>query len=133
MHPGIWRMIKTSLQHDFISDNHPFFVDQVPSMVTVSTIKFVNNLIALQTRLERESPQHHYMDLAKCYTHEMIVFLQSYCFGAMFGVGATWPIPSPLDEDKEEVFNSRPPVLLRIARIGELRMICLAVSFVQCS
>jgi hypothetical protein len=56
MHPGIWWMIKTSFQHDFRSDNHKFFIDQVPSIVKLSTIQFIKNLMNLQTRLETESP-----------------------------------------------------------------------------
>jgi hypothetical protein len=108
MHPGIWRMIKTSLENEFRSDNHPFFIDQVQSVITVSSVQFNNTIIVLQTRLETESTQYHYTDRAKCYTMEMIEFLQDHCFGSMFGVGAQLPIPSPPDEDDNEIYNMRP-------------------------
>jgi hypothetical protein len=108
MHPGIWRMIKSSLENEFQSDNHLFFIDQVQSVVTVSSVQFNNDSMMLQTSLETESPQYHYTDHAKCYTMEMIEFLQAHCFGSIFGAGARLPIPSRLDGDDNEIYNTMP-------------------------
>jgi hypothetical protein len=107
MHPSIWRIITASLQNEFGSDNHPFYIDQIPSIITVYNVNFVNNVMALQTRLEMESPQHHYTDHAKFYTCEMIHFLQTHCFGSMFVVGARLPIPSPPSIGDDEFVNYR--------------------------
>jgi hypothetical protein len=90
-------MIKSSLENEFRSDNNQFFIDQVQSVITVSYVQFNNNIMVLQTRLGTESPQYHYTDRAKCYTMEMIEFLQDHCFESMFGVGGRLPIPSPPD------------------------------------
>jgi hypothetical protein len=108
MHPGIWRMLKNTLQTQFRSDNHPFYMDKVPSVITASRIQFTNNIMQLETRLIDNDPDRHYTDRVKCYTREMVLFLQSHCFGATFGVGARCPIPSRPEPDDIDDYNTSP-------------------------
>jgi hypothetical protein len=88
MNPGIWGMLKNTLQMQFRSDNHLFYRDKVPSAITASRIQFTNNIMRLETRLIDNDPDQHSTDRVKCYTREMVLFLQSHCCGATFGVGA---------------------------------------------
>jgi hypothetical protein len=64
--------------------------------------------MVLQTRLEMEFPQYYYTERAKCYTMEMIEFLQDHCFGSMFVVGDRLPIPYPSDEYNNKIYIRRP-------------------------
>jgi hypothetical protein len=62
----------------------------------------------LQTRLIPNDPARHFTDRVKAYTQEMIIFLQSYCFGATFGVGARCTIPSPPNAEDDTIYNTTP-------------------------
>jgi hypothetical protein len=108
MHPGIWRMIKHHLQHKFRSNNHPFYIDSIPTTITTNRIQFANDLMELQTRILDHDPDTHYTDRVKCYTSEMIAFLQLDCFGATFGVGARLAAPAAPEPEDDEIYNSAP-------------------------
>jgi hypothetical protein len=110
MHPGIWRMIKHQLQHKFRSNNHPFYIDCIPTTITTHRIQFANDLMELQTRILDHDPYTHYTDRAKCYTSEMIAFLQLYCFGAIFGVGARLTAPATPESEDDELYRSAPVI-----------------------
>jgi hypothetical protein len=88
MHPGIWRMIKHHLQNKLCSNNHPFYIDCIPTTITTNRIQFANDLMELQTRILDHNPDTHYTYRVKCYTSEMIAFLKLDCIGATFGVGS---------------------------------------------
>jgi hypothetical protein len=75
MHPGIWRMLKNTLQTHFRSDNHQFYMDKVPSIITARRIKFTNNIMQLETRLINNDPDRTYTYRVKCYTREMVLLL----------------------------------------------------------
>jgi hypothetical protein len=47
MHPSIWRMVKHHLQHRFLSNNHPFHIDCIPTAITTNQIQFANDLMEL--------------------------------------------------------------------------------------
>jgi hypothetical protein len=48
------------------------------------------------------------LDRVKCYTRDMVLFLQSHCCGATFGVGARCPIPSRPEPDYIDDYNTSP-------------------------
>jgi hypothetical protein len=108
MHPGIWRIIKHHLQHKFRSNNHPFYIDCIPMTITTNWIQFENYLMELQTRILEHDPDTHYIDRVKCYTSEMIAFLQLDCFGATFGVGARLAAPEAPEPEDDELYISAP-------------------------
>jgi hypothetical protein len=62
------------------SDNHPFFIDQGASVVPVSNILFTNDILKLQMRIKTGTLHQRYINIAECYTHEMVAFLQSRIF-----------------------------------------------------
>jgi hypothetical protein len=106
IHRGIWRMLKNTLQTQFRSDNYPFYMDKVPSVITARRIQFTNNIMHLETRLIDNDPDQHYTDRVKCYTREIVLLLQSHCFGATSGVGACCPIPSRPEPDDIDDYNT---------------------------
>jgi hypothetical protein len=108
MHPGIWRMIKHYLEHKFRSNNHPFYIDCIPITNTTNRIQFANDLMELQTRILDHAPDTHKTDRVKCYTSEMIAFLQLDCFGATFWVGARLAAPAAPEPEDDELYSSAP-------------------------
>jgi hypothetical protein len=108
MHPCIWRMLKNTLQTQFRSENHPFYMDKVPSFITASRIQFTNNIMKLEMRLINNDPDWNYIDRVKFYMREMMLFLQYHCFGATFGLGARCQIPSRPEPDDIDDCNTSP-------------------------
>jgi hypothetical protein len=51
MHPGIWRMLNNTFETQLRSENHPFYMDKVPSVITSSRIQFTNNIMQIKTGL----------------------------------------------------------------------------------
>jgi hypothetical protein len=66
------------------------------------------NSMELQTRVLDHNPYTHYIDRAKCYTSNMIAFLQLDCFVATFGVGARPMAPTGPAPEDDELCNSAP-------------------------
>jgi hypothetical protein len=101
-------MSKHRLQHKFRSSNHPFYIDFIPTTITTNRIPFENDLMELQTRILDHNPDTHYTDRVKCYTSEMIAFLQLDCFGAKFGVGARLAAHATPEPEDDELYSSAP-------------------------
>jgi hypothetical protein len=60
----------------------------------------------LETRFIDNGPDRYYTDRVKCYTREMVLFLQSHCFGATSGVGACCPIPYCPERDDTDDYTT---------------------------
>jgi hypothetical protein len=60
----------------------------------------------LQRRILDHDPDTHYTDRFKCYTSEMITFLQLDCFGDTFGVGDRLENPVAPEPEDDELYSS---------------------------
>jgi hypothetical protein len=76
--------------------------------ITTNHIQFANNLMELQIRVLDHDPDTHSIDRVKCYTSEMIAFLQLDCFGAKFSVGARLAAPAAPGPEYDKLYSSAP-------------------------
>jgi hypothetical protein len=119
VHPGVWKMLKDDVKHNYHSTTHPFYIDQVEVYMKKKTIHFADEVLHLVTEL-LDTPPSHYIDNLKGYTREHVQYFQAHTLGCIFGIGDSCPHPPTNVYDGAHIGRKTVPNKTRLTALTRL-------------
>jgi hypothetical protein len=79
--------------------SHPFFIDHTNNRMTKKQLRYVDEILELQTMVFEIDRAIHSINCVKCYSREHLALLQRYMFLCLFGFGARAKPKAPNDDE----------------------------------